>query len=348
MNILGIETSCDDTGISVINFKDKNKKQKAVFEILSNIVSSQTKIHAQYGGVYPTLARREHEKNLPIVYKKAIKKAFGKKDPQLDLIAVTNGPGLEPCLWQGINFANKLSEQLKIPIISINHIEAHILINFLNQDFRKIFPAIALIVSGGHTQMILMEDFGKYKILGETLDDAAGECFDKAARVLGLSYPGGPAIEIAASKTKGSPSISLPRPMMNQKNYNFSFSGLKTAVLYKVKNEGEKAKNKKYIQNMAFEIQNAAVDVLSYKTFKAAKEYRVKSIFLGGGVTANNQLRKIFKQQAKKYKIKLFVPDKKYSTDNAVMTAITGYFNWSKIKNKKQRNIEADANLRLK
>ncbi|MBU0546658.1 tRNA (adenosine(37)-N6)-threonylcarbamoyltransferase complex transferase subunit TsaD [Patescibacteria group bacterium] len=356
MNILGIETSCDDTGISIIKCETKSEKRKAIFDILSNVVSSQTKIHAQYGGVYPMLAKREHEKNLPIVYKTAIKRAFGRKKPQLDLIAVTNGPGLEPCLWQGINFAKKLSEQLKIPIIPINHIEAHILVNFINQDFQsstfnfqRIFPAIALIVSGGHTQLILMKNFGKYKILGETLDDAAGECFDKTARVLGLSYPGGPAIEIEASKANREPSsISLPRPMIYQKNYNFSFSGLKTAVLYKVKNEKRKTKNEKYIQEMALEIQNATINVLSYKTFKAAEEYQVKSIFLGGGVTANKQLRKRFKQQARKYKIKLFVPDKKYSTDNAVMTAITGYFNWLKIKGKMPKNIEANGNLRLK
>jgi N6-L-threonylcarbamoyladenine synthase len=347
MNILGIETSCDDTSISVIKCDEKKERRKISFKILSNIVSSQTEIHAKYGGVYPILAKREHEKNLPIVYKKAIKKAFGKKNPKLDLIAVTKGPGLEPCLWQGINFANEISKQLKIPIVPVNHIEAHILVNFVKQNSDKLFPAIALIVSGGHTQLISIEDFGKYKILGETLDDAAGECFDKTARVLGLSYPGGPAIEIAAAKAdKESSSINLPRPMINQKNYNFSFSGLKTAVLYKVKSDGKKAKDKKYIQNMAREIQNAAVDVLSYKTFRAAEECQAKSIFLGGGVTANNQLRKIFKQQAKKHKIKLFVPDKKYSTDNAVMTAIAGYFNRSKVKNPK--NIEANAGLRLK
>lgn len=356
MNILGIETSCDDTGISIINCKAKSEKRKAIFKVLSSVVSSQTKIHAQYGGVYPMLAKREHEKNLPIVYKAALKKAFGQKDLRLDLIAVTNGPGLEPCLWQGINFAKKLSKQLKIPAIPINHIEAHIFANFISKAKgekrkAKMFPVIALIVSGGHTQLVLIKKFGKYKILGETLDDAVGECFDKTARVLGLSYPGGPAIEACASKAKnrGPSPVSLPRPMINQKNYNFSFSGLKTAVLYHYQSQSPKIqKSPEYVRAMAHEIQNAAIDVLLAKTFKAAQEYQVKSIILGGGVTANSQLRKRFKQQAKKSKIKLFVPDKKYSTDNAVMVAITGYFNWLKTRGKIPKSIEAKANLRLK
>ena len=197
MNILGIETSCDDTGISIVKIQPK-LKDKSSFKILADFISSQTKIHAKYGGVYPSLAKREHEKNLPIVYKTAIKKAFGQKNPQLDLIAVTNGPGLEPCLWQGINFAKKLSKQLKIPIIPINHIEAHILVNFLNQKPK--LPALGLIISGGHTQLILIKQ-NNYKIIGETQDDAVGECLDKTARVLGLGYPGGPIISKLAEGT---------------------------------------------------------------------------------------------------------------------------------------------------
>jgi len=345
MNILGIETSCDDTGISIVKIQPK-LKDKSSFKILADFISSQTKIHAKYGGVYPSLAKREHEKNLPIVYKTAIKKAFGQKNPQLDLIAVTNGPGLEPCLWQGINFAKKLSKQLKIPIIPINHIEAHILVNFLNQKPK--LPALGLIISGGHTQLILIKQ-NNYKIIGETQDDAVGECLDKTARVLGLGYPGGPAIEDCASQVKKlKTEIHLPRPMINQKNYNFSFSGLKTAVLYHYQSQSPKIqKSLEYTRAMANEIQNAAIDVLLNKTFKAAQGYKVKSIILGGGVTANSQLRKRFGQQAKKSKIKLFVPDKKYSTDNAVMVAITGYFNWLKTK-RIPKSIEAKANLRLK
>jgi len=362
--ILAIETSCDDTGISIIKCKVQKAKRKVVFEILTNIVSSQVKIHAKYGGVYPLLAKREHQKNLPTVLKKALKQAGS---PKIDLIAVTQGPGLEPCLWQGINFAQELSQKLKVPIIPVNHIEAHILSNWLNnENNEQTFPAIALIVSGGHTQLVLMKGFGKYRILGETRDDAAGECFDKTARVLGLGYPGGPAIETQAAKTdKSLSSISLPRPMIYHKNYDFSFSGLKTAVLYHYKNQPEKIKKSpKYIQAMAAEIQQAIIDVLIFKTFKAAKDYKVKSIILGGGVIANNELKKQFKTQASKLKLNLLAPPRKFCTDNGAMIAITGYYNWFKNKKRKRNDlkelklfsaelllkssaIEADANLRL-
>ncbi len=352
LTILAIETSCDDTAVSIVNCKAKNKKLKAVFEVLSDVVASQIKIHARYGGVYPLLAKREHQKNLPTVLEQVMKKA---KNPKLDLIAVTVGPGLEPCLWQGINFAKDLSKKLKIPIIPINHIEAHIFANWLNQEQQimnnqQLFPAIALIVSGGHTQLVMIKDFGKYKILGETKDDAAGECFDKTARILGLEYPGGPAIETKASKAnRGPSSIILPRPMIHQKNYDFSFSGLKTAVLYHYRQQSLKTKkSQKYIKAMAAEIQNAIIDVLISKTFQAVQDYQVKTIILGGGVTANNELRKRFRQQAKKFKICLLIPDKKHSTDNAVMIAITGYFQYLKNKGKNPGRIEAKANLRLK
>ena len=343
ITILGIETSCDDTGIAVLEVK----KQK--FRVLSNIVSSQTKIHAEYGGVYPLLAKREHQKNLPTVLKQALEKA---KNPKLNLIAVTVGPGLEPCLWQGINFAKKLAENMNIPIIPVNHIEAHIFANLVkNEDLKpeQIFPAICLIASGGHTQLILIKKWGDYKILGETLDDAAGECFDKTARVLGLDYPGGPAIEAQAAQASSLKyKINLPRPMIHQKTYNFSFSGLKTAVLYHHQKQDKKTqKSKSYIKAMAKEIQNAIIDVLMKRTFEAAENYKVKSIILGGGVTANKELRKRFKQKARKLKLQIMLPDRKQSTDNALMVAVAGYYNWLKQK-KKRRRIEANANLRLK
>ncbi len=346
ITILGIETSCDDTGIAVLEVK----KQK--FTVLSNIVSSQTKIHAKYGGIYPLLAKREHQKNLPIVLERALKKA---KNPRLDLIAVTVGPGLEPCLWQGINFAKELAENMNIPIIPVNHIEAHIFANFIKKDQvpkpEQIFPAICLIASGGHTQLILIKKWGDYELLGETLDDAAGECFDKTARVLGLEYPGGPAIEAQASQPQTSNlknEIKLPRPMIHQKNYNFSFSGLKTAVLYHHQKQDKKTqKSKNYIRAMAREIQNAIIDVLIERTFRATKNYKVKSIILGGGVTANKELRKRFQQEAKSSKLLLMLPDKKQATDNALMVAVAGYYNWLKQKKKRLR-IEANANLRLK
>ncbi len=355
LTILAIETSCDDTGISIIKCKPKNKKRKAVFEILSNIVSSQVKIHAQYGGVYPLLAKREHQKNLPRVLKKAVQQA---KIPlkKIDLIAVTVGPGLEPCLWQGINFAKELAIKFNLPVVPINHIEAHILANWLDNkqqtiNNEQIFPAIALIVSGGHTQLILMKNFGGYRILGETRDDAAGECFDKTARVLGLGYPGGPAIEAEASKAKTNRDptpVSLPRPMIYHKNYDFSFSGLKTAVLYHHKKQPKKIKkSQKYIQTMAAEIQQAIIDVLIFKTIKAVKEYKVKSIILGGGVIANNELKKQFKVQVLKLKLNFLAPPRKFCTDNGTMIGIAGYYNYLRKRIVKPEKLIANANLRI-
>ena len=342
---------------------------------MSNIVSSQVKIHRKYGGVWPFLAKREHQRNLPVVLNKALQKAgfanskfqipnskqiqnsklqILKSIPKIDLIAVTIGPGLEPCLWVGVNFAKDLAKREKIPIFPINHIEAHIYANWLDSSEIKIeFPAICLVVSGGHTQLILMKNHGQYKILGETRDDAAGECFDKVARILGLGYPGGPAIAALAAKFKVQSSkfkIKLPRPMLNQKNYDFSFSGLKTAVLYDFKSRSPKIrKSKIYIQEIAKEVQQAIIDVLIQKTLKAAKDYKVKSIILGGGVTANEELRKQFKEKIKREipNSKFYIPDSKFCTDNAAMVALTTYYHWLKRKKPNLKKIEADANQRI-
>lgn len=360
MIILATETSCDDTCVALLEAKERKVPS---FKVLSNIVSSQVKIHRKWGGIHPNLAKREHQKNLPVVFKKALTKAG---NPKIDLIAITIGPGLEPCLWVGVNFAKKLAQSLKKPIIPVNHIEAHIFANLLPQirskskskkqiKNRKIeFPAICLVVSGGHTQLILMKKIGKYKILGETRDDAAGECFDKSARVLGLGYPGGPAIAKEAAKFKAENSklkVELPRPMIYQKNYDFSFSGLKTAVLYDFKSRPEKIrKSKKYITAMAFEVQQAIIDVLIYKTMKSAKNYKAKSIILGGGVVANEELRKQFSNKLKttNSNLKFLMPAKKLCTDNAAMVAVTAYYQWQKGKRKTSKIIEANANLRLK
>ena len=380
MIILAIETSCDDTCVSIIK---TSGRKKLIFKILSNIVSSQVKIHRKYGGVYPTLAKREHQRNLPIILKRVLRKAgFAISNfqfpiskqipnskfqiPKIDLIAVTVGPGLEPCLWVGVNFAKDLSFKWNKPIIPVNHIEAHIFANFvgLNSKFKSqnskpqlksqnLFPAVCLVVSGGHTQLILMRNIGDYKILGETRDDAAGECFDKTARILGLGYPGGPIIAAEAAKYKIQNTrykIQLPRPMMYTKDYDFSFSGLKTAVLYKVKSEKRKAKSKKYIQEMCYEIQQAIIDVLIKKTIKAAKDYKVKTIILGGGVSANKELRKQLQEKIKKEipNTKYLIPDTKYCTDNAAMVGVAGYFNWLKNKSRNWKKIEVNANLKLK
>lgn len=374
MIILAIETSCDDTAVAIVEAKTtKTVKKEPKFNILSSVVSSQADLHQKYGGVYPFLAKREHEKNLPRVFDKAMIMA---KNPKIDAIAATVGPGLEPCLWQGVNFANDLAKEMKIPLIAVNHIEAHILANWLKPirsnfpiypplaeksspkrtfsifKFQKISPAICLIVSGGHTQLILMKAIGKYEILGETRDDAAGECFDKTARILGLGYPGGPAIAATTAKIKTKlPTTNyklqtkLPRPMINTKDYDFSFSGLKTAVLYLVKNlKAEKKFNKDIIQEICFEIQQSIIDVLLKKTIKAVKDCRAKSVILAGGVSANKELRKQLKTKVEKEipGAHFLVPDLKYCTDNAVMVGIAAFF-----QKKRWKTIKANANLRI-
>jgi len=383
MIILSIETSCDDTAIAVVEVGDGKKPQ---FKILANIVSSQVKIHQKYGGVYPTLAKREHQKNLVPVLTLALKKAkllkksggrfrdellekilkrerillkktktFLKrhKKPKIDLISVTIGPGLEPCLWVGVNFARALGYSWELPVFAINHIEAHIFANLIERENGIVFPALALIVSGGHTQLILMEGLKKYKILGETRDDAAGECFDKGAKILGLKYPGGPEIETAASKfiiSNSQFSICLPRPMIHQKNYDFSFSGLKTAILYDFMERPKKTRrSKKYIQEMSYKIQEAIVDVLISKTIRATKEYEAKTIILGGGVAANSELRKQFQLAINNQQltIKFLVPPKILCTDNAAMSAVAAYFHWQKNRETSWKNIKANANLRI-
>jgi len=347
LTILSIETSCDDTCAAVLKIKDKKIK------IISNVVSSQVKLHAKYGGVYPFLAKREHQKNLPLVFKRAMKSP----NLKVNLIAVTTGPGLEPCLWTGVNFAKELAKKMDLPIVSINHIEAHILANFIGKNFQRaknFLPAICLVVSGGHTQLILMKDFNNYKIIGETRDDAAGECFDKTARILGLGYPGGPAIakqaQQCSSKIKNLKfKISFPRPMIRQKNYDFSFSGLKTAVLYDFKKRSLRIrKSKQYICEMAVEIQRAIIDVLIYKTLKAAKSHKIKSIILCGGVAANKELREQLKKRIIKEtpSIKYLAPDIKYATDNAAMIGIAAYFNLSR-SGKKWKEIKANANIEI-
>ncbi len=402
MKILAIETSCDDTGIAIL------EEKSGEFKVLSNIVSSQT-IHQNYGGVFPMMAKREHQKNLVPVLKQALKQAklanpksqilnpkqtqnlkkvfrkepdlyvhtkkfledYGK--PEVDVIAVTYGPGLEPCLWTGVNFARALAYFWDMPIVPVNHIEAHILVNFLeNQKIE--FPAISLIVSGGHTQLILVKKIGKYKIIGETRDDAAGECFDKAAKILGLGYPGGPAIAKTASQWKSEIQstkpetnskfkilnskfgIRLPRPMINTKDYDFSFSGLKTAVLYATRNKKQETITKQYVKAMCVEIQQAIIDVLIKKTIQAAKDFRVKTIILGGGVSANKELRKQFSEKVakelsppydgrQKEGTQVIFPESSLSTDNALMIAVAGYFNRDKKINWKK--LKAESNLRI-
>ena len=326
MKILAIESSCDETAVAVLDCRGELNKPH--FEILSNIVASQAKIHAPWGGVVPNLAKREHLKNLPILFKKI--QDSGVKIQDFDLIAVTVGPGLEPALWTGINFAKELAKKWKKPIIGASHLDGH-LYSFLLQrkrvNLQKIFPAIALIVSGGHTTLLLLKDLTHFKKIGETRDDAAGEAFDKAARLLDLPYPGGPEIEKSA-KFGNPQAIDFPRPMLNQKNYDFSFSGLKTAVLYYLRDN----KNAKK-EDIAASFQQAAFDVLVLKTLRAAKEFKAKSIFVSGGVAANKTLKKEFQKAINNLKPDLYIT--KYPTDNAAMIASAAYINYLRGKNRR-------------
>lgn len=359
MIILGIETSCDETAVSIVKYENEKIK------ILSNIVSSQVKLHAKFGGVVPNLAAREHLKNIIPVLNLAFKKS-GKKPADLDLISVTNGPGLIPALLIGTNCAKTLSYLWEKPLIGIHHIEGHISANFIYrnpkseiQNSKKTkFPILSLVVSGGHTQLILMKDYLKYEIVGQTLDDAAGEAFDKVARILDIGYPGGPIISRRAQEVQDFKyDIKLPRPMINSNNFDFSFSGLKTAVLYKAKNDKKFLKDEKYINEMCREFQQSVIDVLISKTLKAAKKFNPKTIMLAGGVSANTELRKQLKEAIQKNipDIKYSVPNIAFTGDNAAMIAASACFRWKKMtasqKKKALQNwktMDTDANLILK
>jgi len=463
MIILAIETSCDETAAAILKCSGKLKNPR--FEILSNVVASQVKIHSQWGGVVPSLAKREHQKNLIPILIRTLKKAsllnsksearnsrpaFGgarfarearrarlvpmdigtakfkilnsilkrepellekllkflreHQEPKIDVIAVTQGPGLEPALWVGINFAKALAIVWDKPLIAINHMEGHIASVLLKQnrgstkhEARKIisnfeFPAVSLLASGGHTQLILINPpaggWGEYKIIGETLDDAAGEAFDKVARMLGLGYPGGPAIATEAAKSKirnpkhetnskfnpptggQNSKFALPRPMLNSKDFNFSFSGLKTAVLYKIRDLPKEvrpqggAKRRDEVEPqineirslIAREFQQAVIDVLIKKTLRAAKEFKVKTIILGGGVAANKELRRQLKKAVsrenvkindRKYLLKLLLPHIKFTGDNAAMIALAAYFHVKKKEFANWQTLRAQGNLRL-
>lgn len=360
MKILAIETSCDDTSVAVLEARAKNIK------VLANIISSQTKIHAPYGGVFPSLAAREHEKNLPKVLKLALRQAGLRDAGKTDLLCVTRGPGLEIALWRGINFAQSLAQTYKKPLIGTNHLVGHIFSNWLkplgqNSSLsflfdKKNYPILNLVVSGGHTQLVLLTKPYQFKLLGETLDDAAGEAFDKTARLLGLGYPGGPIVSLRATQTQNSKkdtnhNIKFPRPMINSKNLDFSFSGLKTSVLYKIrdlKNSGIKI-TKNIVNEICYEFQEATTDVLVHKTLKAAQQYGVKTVTLSGGVSANKRLRQQLEEKVSKKldSVNLLKPLMTYTADNAAMIGLAtylGYLNNKKIASGKE-TISAKGNL---
>lgn len=340
MKILAIETSCDETAIALVEANGGLMAPK--FKIFKSVVTSQIKIHRPFGGVVPNLAKREHLKNLPILLRRIENKEF--RIEECDLIAVTVGPGLEPALWAGITFAQELAKRYKKPLLGVSHLEGH-LYSFLlprkrmkNEGYRvkDLFPAVALIVSGGHTILLKVENLAKWKKLGETRDDAVGEAFDKVARLLKLPYPGGPEIEKLSKK--GNPTaVNFPRPMIYEKNYDFSFSGLKTSVLYYVR-DNKKTKN----EDVAASFQQAAVEVLTRKTMRAAKEFKVKSVLLSGGVATNQALRKNLERATRTEEIIFLAAERKYNTDNAVMIAAAGYMDFLR---KKKYPLKANGNL---
>ncbi len=328
--ILGIETSCDETAAAVV---------EDGVRIRSNVVASQIDIHSQYGGVFPEVASRIHVEAISAVARQAIGEANVRPGAggDIDAIAVTQGPGLAGSLVVGVNFAKGLAFGWNKPLIGVNHIEGHIYSLWLTEGAEQIrFPVLVLVVSGGHTELLLMTDHGSYQMLGMTLDDAAGEAFDKVGRMLGLPYPGGPSIERAARD--GSPSAYLfTRPMHDDENFNFSFSGLKTAVMRAVqlppasgkRTRGEESmdpgnlKPDVNIADVAASFQKAAIDMLVDKTVKAGQTYHVNEILMAGGVSANQLLRQAMKRRSD---LPVRYPPLNLCTDNAAMIAAAGYF----------------------
>lgn len=315
--ILAIESSCDDTSAAVL-LND---------QVLSNVVANQ-KIHQEYGGVVPELASRAHQQNIvPVVHQALSKANIDKK--QLSAIAFTRGPGLMGSLLVGTSFAKSLSLALDIPLIEVNHMQAHILAHFIkeNDTPKPTFPFIALTISGGHTQIVKVNSFFDMHIIGETLDDAVGEAFDKSAKILGLPYPGGPLVDKLAQE--GDPK-AFPFPKPKVKDLNFSFSGLKTAVLYFVEKQTKIQADfvQENLQDICASIQHTIINILMDKLKKASKSTGIKHIAIGGGVSANSGIRKALKEGEKKYGWTTYVPRFEYTTDNAAMIGIVGYYKY--------------------
>lgn len=371
MYILGIESSCDESAAAIIKLeavgKDGRFLNNSRIKIISSLISSQIEIHKKYGGVVPEIAAREHVLNILPVIDEALKKAK-MKPSALGAIGITKGPGLITSLITGLETARALSFAWNKPLVEVNHIAGHIYANFINRSTSIKFPAIILTVSGGHTILMRLNEQGKIKILGETRDDAAGEAFDKAAKMMKLGYPGGPAVSRLAAqyldaKQKESQSqhnkspktlpvklqekIQFPRPMLNSPDYDFSFSGLKTSLLYAL----QKDKNwQKKIPTYCYEYQQAIIDILISKTLKAAIKYKAKSIMLTGGVSANTELRQqmslIIKDKLPQ--VEFIFPDLKYTTDNAAMIAAAAAYLFRQGKTIDFKKLRVNAGLQLK
>jgi N6-L-threonylcarbamoyladenine synthase len=319
--ILAIETSCDETAACVLRGNVKSKQPQ--FEFLSSVIKSQIPMHKKTGGIVPEVAARAHMANILPVTQLALSKAKTKL-AKLDYIAVTSGPGLIGSLIVGTEFAKGLATSLDLPLLPTNHMSGHLYSAFAHDSAAAQFPALAIIVSGGHTMFLLMKDFAHYKVIGQTVDDAAGEAFDKVARLLNLPYPGGP--EISKLAANGKTDVNFPRPMLHEKNYNFSFAGLKTAVLYYLDKQKHPL-SKQHKADIAMSFENAVVDVLTSKAERAIKQYKCKTITLAGGVAANTALRKSLAGLAKTNRLTFLVPNLELCGDNAQMIALAAYFN---------------------
>ena len=327
--ILAIDTSCDETSVAITE-DDR---------VLTNVVSSQVEFHKKYGGVVPFLAQRMHKELLEPAINQALKNAR-KTINNIDAIAVTIGPGLAPALEVGIDYAKKLitkANPAAAGLVAVNHMEAHLLAAFAKNSkgkgsFAPKFPVLGLLVSGGHTQLVLMKDFGQYQLLGETLDDAAGEAFDKVAKMLNLGYPGGPIISELAKAAlpagrQGKPKYKLPIPMQGSKDLNYSFSGLKTACLYRLQKIPPKQKTRQFICDFAASFELTVAKALNNKLIKAIEIYHPKQIVLGGGVINNLTIRKEVRKIANRYRLKVYLPyTNKLLTDNAAMIGVCAWY----------------------
>lgn len=388
MKILAIETSCDETAIAIL--EGTGDETGARFTTLGNTLLSQIDIHKEYGGVFPMMAKRAHAKNLTAILSSALEEAellhestqnlsseiivelrrimerepemadalveFLKETerPHIDAIAITHGPGLEPALWVGINFARALSFVWGIPVVPVNHMEGHLLSALTQVDGERLVtdgskrPILGLLISGGHTELVLMKEWLSYELIGQTRDDAVGEAYDKVARMMGLPYPGGPEVSKLADKDHedaGTNPFLLPRPMLDADNFDFSFSGLKTAVLYLIKEKGELSEIEKEQMSRAFE--DAVSEVLWKKTAKAIEHTGAKTLTIGGGVSANARIRRDFTQKiAEEFPdVTLVIPPRELSTDNAVMIGIAGYFR--SLRKEFKTDIKANGTLSL-
>lgn len=315
--ILGIETSCDETAVAIV---------KNGTEIISNVVSSQIESHKRFGGVVPEIASRHHVEQMTLVLEQAFDEGQITWN-EIDAIAVTEGPGLVGALLVGVNSAKALAFAKQKPLVGVHHIAGHIYANRLEQEFD--FPLLALIVSGGHTELVIMKEHGQYEVIGETRDDAAGEAYDKVARMLGLPYPGGPHIDRLAHE--GKETIDFPRAWLEDGSYDFSFSGLKSAVINKIHNAKQRGEMLKD-EDIAASFQASVVEVLTKKTLRAAKEYKVKQVIVAGGVAANKGLRTALANAFSETDIPLYVPPLSLCTDNAAMIAAAASIQFSKGK----------------